>query len=279
MNTALLHNGNVVAAKEYNAETHGNRLYCVDQSCKNVPVIYMPGTENVTPYFKTTGKGDSKHSEQCGFYRTLDFVESVKKVEEYQGDLLEKGMKETILRINLNRLDPEYESKTVEKDASKEQKKDPSEIKVKQTNETPASISSLKSIVKLMTSYEPDVLSSILVNIKGQKVPISSLIVDQEKAHELIWSEAILPNTSYFIYGEVENVIRLEKVIFIAFKPINNVPFSLVIFDRFFRHFTYSDSELKGKKVLAWGYLRKNTYQDKNTTEMAIKSNKYIEFL
>ncbi|MDC3424393.1 hypothetical protein NC797_07715 [Aquibacillus sp. 3ASR75-11] len=278
MNSAILHNGQVITAREYNTDVHGTRLFCIDKSCK-VPVIFVPGNENVSPYFKTTGKHDSKHNEGCGFYKPLTFVESVKKVEEYQGDLLDKGMKETLVRINLNKLDPDYESKVAEREQSDKKKQDPSEVKIKQDNETPSSISSLKSIVKLMVSYEPDVLSSILVNVKGQKVPISSLIVDQEKAHNLLWKEEMLPKVGYFVYGVVDAILRRERVIYINFKPVNNVLFSLMVFDRYFKHFTYTDEELMGKNILAWGHLSKNTYNDKNTTEMAIKSDKYIEFL
>lgn len=278
MNAAILHTGTVVAARDYNVDTHGNRLYCIDKSCK-VPVIYVGGGDNLSPYFKTTGKNDSKHAANCGFFKPLNFVESVQKVDEYQDDLLEQGIKETVVRINFNKLDPDYEPRVIEREEKEEKKKDQDEVKVKQENETPSTIASLKSIVKLMTSYEPDVLSSIIVNVKGKKVPISTLIIDQEKAHSILWSEESIPGINYFVYGEVDAILRREKVIYINFKPVNNVLFSLILFDKYFKHFTYTDEDLKGKVILAWGHLRKNTYNDKNTTEMNIKSDKYIEIL
>jgi len=278
MNSAILHNGKVVTAQEYSVDIHGNRVFCIDRSCK-VPVIYVPESESTMSHFKTTGKNDSKHKPNCGFFKPLDFIDSIKKVEEYQNELLDKGMKETIIRINLSKLDPFYESKEVEKDTESKKKKDPSEVKIKQDNETPASIGSLKSVVKLLTSYEPDILSGILVNIKGKKVPISSIIVDQVKAHELLWADELIDNSGYFVYGTVDAVLRREKVIYINFKPVNNVKFSLVLFDKYFKFFTYKDEALIGKTILAYGFLKKNVYKDKNTSELQIRSDKYIEFL
>lgn len=277
LNSAITYNGSVVTAREYSKEVHGNRLFCIDSGCK-VPVIHIPESENKAAYFKTTGKNDSKHATGCGFSKPLTFEESVKKVEEYQGELFEKGITEKVIRVNLNKLDPDYEPREVNKENAKK-KKDPEEVKIKSENATPSSIGSLKSIVKLMTSHEPDILSSILVNVKGKKIPISSLIVDQKKAHNLLWSEKSFPYIGYFVYGKVESVLRRQKVIYINFSLKDNVPFSLVIFDKYFKHFNYTDSELEGKNILAWGILRKNTFQEKNNTEMAIKSDGYIEFL
>lgn len=279
MNSALLHNGKVVTAAEYNPDVYGNRIYCIDKSCK-APVIYVAGTESSVPYFKTTGKNEeSKHTEKCGFYKPLTFEESILKVKEYQAELLEQGIKETVIRLNLNRIDPDYEAKQVEREESEKKTKDPNEIKVKQENATPTSIGSLKAIVKLLTSYEPDILASILISVKGKKIPISEIVISHDKAHELLWADQAIDSLSYFVYGTIEQVFRREKVYYINFKPVRNVLFSLVVFDKYFKHFTYTDEQLIGKNVLAWGGIRKNTFQDKNTSEMIIKSNKYIEFL
>lgn len=279
MNSAILHNGQVVTAKEYRAEAHGNRLYCIDKGCR-VPIVFVPGTESITSHFRTTGRNDSKHSSSCGFYKPLDFISSIKKVEEYQGELLDKGIKETIVRINFSKLDPDYVPKEVNRDEDNEKKKkDPNEIKVKQESSTPSTLGSLTSVVKLLTSYEPDVLSTILVNIKGKKIPISSIILDQEKAHNKLWNNELIENIGYFVYGVVESIQRREKVYYINFKPVNNIPFSIVIFDKYFKHFTYKDDDLIGKTVLIWGNLRKNEYNNKNQTEISIKSDRYLEFL
>jgi hypothetical protein len=279
MNSAILHNGQVVTAKEYIADIHGSRLYCIDKSCKT-PVIFITGNETIMPHFKTTGKNDSKHVTTCGFYKPLSFIDTVRKVEEYQDDLLDRGIRETVIRVNLNKLDPDYQPKTIDKEENEDKKEEKNKIKVKSESETPATIGSLASVVKLITSYEPDILSSIIVNIKGNKMPISSIIIDQEEAHKLLWEKPEeLHSSHYFVFGEVDAVLRREKVIYINFKPLNKVLFSIVLFDKYFKHFDYTDENLIGKKVLAWGMLNKNTYKDKNTTEIVIKSDKYIEIL
>lgn len=178
MNSALLHSGKIVTAAEYNPDVHGNRIYCIDKICKN-PVIFVSGTESSVPYFKTTGKtSDSKHHDKCGFARPLTFEESIKKVEEYQTDLMDKGIKEVVIKMNMNKIDPDYEGKQVDRVEKDKKPKDPNEVKIKQESATPNSISSLKAVVKLLTSYEPDTLASILVKCEGKKNP--SLTVDIE---------------------------------------------------------------------------------------------------
>lgn len=279
MNSALLHNGKVITAAEYNPSTHGSRIFCLDKGCKT-SVIYVPGNDNSTPYFKTTGKNDqSKHSATCGFARPLTFEESIQKVEEYQSELLGQGIKETIIKLNLSKIDPDYQPKEIERESSEKKQKDLNEIKVKQESATPNSIGSLKAVVKLLTSYEPDILASVLISMKGAKVPLSQIVISHDKAHELLWNGQAIDSQSYFVYGVIEKVIRREKVYYINFKPINNVMFSLVVFDKYFKHFTFTDEQFVGKNVLAWGHLRGNSFQEKHTSEMIIKSSKYIEFL
>ncbi|MEG6533727.1 hypothetical protein NSQ82_20550 [Caldifermentibacillus hisashii] len=279
MNTALLHDGRMITASEYNFKYHGTRLYCVDKNC-HVPVIFVPGTESVTPYFKTTGKNNSKHKPSCAFFKPLSFEESIVKVAEFQEDYLNhKGFKKNVIRLNLNKLDPDFESKTREIEKKKENPVNPNEIKTKQESTTPKSITSLKSIVKLINSYEPDVLATILIQVKGNKIPLSQVILSPDKAHELLWNNQIIDSFSYLVYGTVDHVNRRKKVYYINLKPVNNVLFSLVVFDKYFKHFTYTNEQLIGKSILAWGILRCNTYQNKNTSEMLIKSNQYLEFL
>lgn len=166
----------------------------------------------------------------------------------------------------------------------KKKAKDPNEVKVKQESKTPSSIGTLKAIVKLLTSYEPDTLATILVSINGRKIPLSQIVISHDKAHELAWSDRADPNLSYFVYGVIQNVVRRESVYYINFEPINGVVygvvFSLVIFSKYFKHFTYKDEQLIGRKVLAYGSrLKKNEYKGKNTSELVIISNQYIEFL
>lgn len=275
MQTAMLNNGSIVNANEYEPDHHGHRIFCID--CK-APVIHVPTSENKAAHFKTTGKNDSKHKPNCGFYEPLDAVESIKKIGEYQEKILDKGIKETLIRINMNRIDPDYEPRTISREKNEEHRKT-RDIKIKDENKPPQSISSVKSVVKLLTSYEPDILATILVSIPGgHKVPISQVIVNQERAHRLLWEEKIL-NTGYFVYGKVLNITSGEKVKFINFEPVNQIPFTLVLFNHYWKHFSYSEEQLKRKDVLVYGKLRKNDYNDKNQTEMIIKSDKYLEII
>lgn len=153
-----------------------------------------------------------------------------------------------------------------------------SEVKLKDENRQPATISSVKSVAKLLTMYEPDVLASVLLDVGGsRKVPLSSLVINQEVAHDILWSERTIKNVGYFVYGTVASISRLEKVVFIDFEKVNDTSFTLVVFEKYFKHFTYKTGDLEGYDILVYGFLKKNEYNGKNKTEMVIKSNKYIE--
>ncbi|MYL35438.1 hypothetical protein GLW08_21385 [Pontibacillus yanchengensis] len=278
MQTALLNNGSLVHANEYEQDTHGSRIYCIDKNC-NAPVIFVPSHEGSTPHFKTTGKNDSKHQKGCGFYEPMDFVDSLEKVSEYQKDLFDKGVKETIIKVNMNRIDPEYETNSTQTENESKDKKE-SEVKIKDENKPPQSISSVKSVVTLLTSYEPDVISSILVNIGGgRKIPLSDLVLNQVKAHDSLWNGLLNPNSGYFVYGKVKKITNREKVKYINFESIEGITFTLVLFQKYWKHFTYTEAQLLDKDVLVYGNLRKNDYNEKQQTEMLIKSDNYIEFI
>lgn len=276
MRTALLHNGKLIHADDYQPDIHGNRIYCLDQKCK-APVIYVPKGSSVA-HFKTTGKGDSQHSPSCGFYQPLNCIESIEKVAEYQQSILDANAREIVIRLSMTRIDPEYEPRKIDKEPDK--KKDEEKVKTKNDNDNPSSIGSVKSVVKLMTSYEPDMLASILLNVGGgKKVPLSEVIISQERAHQLLWSGETIKNIGYFVYGKISSINRREKVIYINFKEKKGITFTLVVFDKYFKYFTYKDEELIDNDVLAYGHLRKNQYNDKQETEMLIKSDKYIELI
>ncbi|OIJ13365.1 hypothetical protein BKP35_09015 [Anaerobacillus arseniciselenatis] len=273
MLSAKLHNGKIVSSLEYNEEIHGSRIFCMDKNC-NSPLIFLQGNEVRAAHFKTSGKGESKHQSECGFYQPLDLVQSISKVKEYQQNGVLDEMKETIIRLSMGRIDPDKETSTVE---SEKGKKDKDAVKVKNDTLTPQSISSVKGVVKLLTEFEPDVLSSILINVGGgRKVPISDLIIDQEQAHKMLWNDEMLKNVGYFVYGKVANMVKREKVMYINFEE-NVVPFTIVIFQQHWKDFSYNEKQLIGKDILVYGHLRKNDYQDKQMTEIIIKSDKYLE--
>lgn len=281
MHSAVLPNGKIVTAIEYEYERHGAIFYCMDHSCK-VPVHFVKGDgTNIAPHFKTSGKGESIHTSSCGFTKKLTFEETVEKVEEYQAFIQAQGLREFVVKLNMDKLDPDYVPKEVNRAPAEKEKEPPQEIDeklLKEKSETPSSLSSLKSIKKLFQSVSPDLLASIIISIKGNRIPISKIICYYEKAHELLWKNATL-DVPYFVYGKVEKVIRREKVWYITLHS-QRYYFTLIIFERYFKHFTYRDEDLLDKEILAMGYLRKNDYQkDSQSTEMVIKSDKYIEFL
>lgn len=280
MHSALVGKGNVVAADSYDESIHGIQINCMDKNCK-VPVFFIKGTTGIKAHFKTSGKGDSVHKENCGFAKPLSFQDSVSKVGEYQGKIIEDNTRQIIIRLSMNEIDPDYEKKTVERNSldKDKQKSELDEDVLKVSKETPTSIGSLKSVKKLFTTVSPDILAGIYLSIKGKKIPISNLIRNFEEASEALWNGET-DEVPYFIHGKIERVTRREQVWFISFTKTEKGYFSLVVFDRHFHHFTYKDDELIGKEVLAYGYLKKNEYRkDQQSTEMIIKSNRYIEFL
>ena len=281
MRAALLENGKIVTAKGYNEQIHGTRLYCID--CK-APVFYNRGSDkhDIVPHFKTSGKGESVHSSTCGFYRKLTFKETIEKISEYQKILQQNHLPEIVVKLNLNRIDPDYVPRSIERDIENNNKKEREnvEVKIKQEHETPSTISSLRSIKKLFNDYDADVLASIVLNVNGRKVVISELIRHYKDAHWALWNGEINPKIPYFVHGVIDKIIRREKVWFINFENVDNCYFSLVVFEKYFKHFTYRDEDLLNKEILAVGYIRKNEFNKEiQATEMLIKSNKYIEFL
>ncbi|WP_150274221.1 hypothetical protein [Paenibacillus tepidiphilus] len=280
MRTAFLPGGNIIHADEYDEAKHGFEIFCMDKSCRS-PLIYVPKTDKAVSHFKTIGKNsDSKHKPTCGFYQPLDVMESIEKVGEYQKEIIQNSsVKKVLISLNMKKIDPDYEPKPVEKEQEEPKGPDDS-VKVKEKSDNPATISSLKSIVKLMVQNEPDLLSTIYFNIGGgRKVPISSMVMNQERAHQILWDEEALRETGYFVYGKVQEIIHRDKVKYIKMERLNGTSFTIVIFEKYFKFFKLTDSQLKDKDILVFGILRKNTFQEKNETEIVIKSDKYIEFL
>ena len=276
MQSARLSDNTIIAAKNYSRDVHGSVLFCIDSICR-VPVHYVQESEKMA-FFKTSGKGDSVHKAGCAFASKLSFEKAVSKVSIFQEDLRVNGAEEIIIRLNANKLDPDYIPRAVERSESNEV--DPSKIKVqKEKTETPQTLSSLTSLKKLFTTVEADLLASIVISVQGYKLPISQLISDYRSIHHLLWSENTL-NIPYFIHGTVQKVVRLSKVWYFNLHDENDFYFTLVVFEKYFKHFTYSDDDLLGRPILVMGKLRKNTFKEgMQSTEMVIKSNKYIEFL
>lgn len=280
MQSAILSNGTIIGAESYDEEIHGVRITCLDKSCR-VPVFFIKPSESQIAHFKTSGKGNSIHEASCGFAKKLTFEEAVSKVSEYQTDLKVHGIKEQVIRLNLNSIDPDYipKGKNIDPDEDEDKIKKNTGVEVKEKKPTPQSIGSLQTVKKLFTTVEPDLLASIIVSVKGLRIPISELIRPHAEAHKALWNDETL-EVPYFIHGQIEKVTRLDKVWYINFTTVDDTFFSLILFERYFKHFTLKDSELIGKNILAYGMLKKNEYnKDKPSTEMIIKSEQYIQFL
>ncbi|RJG21379.1 hypothetical protein [Paenibacillus thiaminolyticus] len=274
---ARLSNGHIVLASD-DSEFGETPIFCFDASC-GAEVIFVPSTGMKSAHFKTTGKSESsRHRPCCAFYRPLSIPEMISKIADFQNEPDILNSAKNVINLNLRSLNPEYEKKSVDRTPADNKKKN--EPKIKEPNASPKSITSLKGVVNLLTMNEPDLLSSIHFNIgRGIEVPLSSVIVSQDKAHELLWSDQILPLTGYFVHGQIEKVWKGEKVMLLQFAEVKNTSFKVVIFEKDYCHFTYKASQLEGRNVVAYGHLRKNEYKGNISTEMIIRSNKYLEFV
>lgn len=275
MNAARLQDGTIIAAKDYSPAEHGLSICCMDIACQ-VPVHFVQETKKV-PFFKTSGKGESVHKELCAFASKMTFERSLFKVTQFQRELQNK-VDPIMVRLNTNKLDPDYVPKSVEREGNNKEV-DARELKVKDDSpKPPQTVSSLKSLKKLFQTADPDLLASICITYNGHKIPITELISDHFIAAKKLWQGTSL-NIPYFIHGEITRIVRLDKVWY--FNMGDEVyPFTLVVFEKYFKHFSYTDEELLNRNILVMGRLKKNEFnQDKLVTEMVIKADSYIEFL
>ena len=275
LNAARLQNGSVIAAIDYSTTEHGPGIYCLDVTCQ-VPVHFVQESRKV-PFFKTSGKGDSVHKELCAFASKMTFERSVDKVTQFQQELQSK-VEPIFVRLNTNKLDPDYEPRSVERETTNKEV-DARELKIKEDSpKPPQTVSSLKSLKKLFQTAEPDLLASVYVSYNGHKLPITELISDQFIAAKKLWQGTTL-NIPYFIHGEITRIVRLEKVWYFNMNE-DFYPFTLVVFEKYFKHFTHTDEELLNRPILVMGRLKKNEFnKEKPVTEMVIKANAFIEFL
>ncbi|RKJ74814.1 hypothetical protein D7X33_19200 [Butyricicoccus sp. 1XD8-22] len=279
MHSARLSDGRIIPAKDYIPNIHGTAIFCLDSTCK-VPVHFVQESEKV-PFFKTSGKGASVHIQGCAFASKLTFESAVSKVSAFQQEFSEKGLEEFVVRLNTNKIDPDYVPR--ERGEPKEKEVAPNAIKEikekKEKRDSPQTLSSLASLVKLFTSVEPDLLATVKISYKGHKLPISLLITDYLSIHHRLWKGETL-DIPYFIHGRIHKIIRLPRVWYFNLHDGEDFYFTLIVFEKYFKHFTYTDEELLDRPILVMGKLRKNTFKEgKQNTEMVMKSNEYIEFL
>ncbi len=275
MNAARLQDGTIIAAKNYSPASHGLDIYCMDIACQ-VPVHFVQEGKKIS-FFKTSGKGESVHKELCAFATKMTFERSLFKVTQFQQEL-KSHVEPIMVRLNTNKLDPDYVPKSIQREEDNNEVNG-RELKVKDDSpKPPQTLSSLKSLKKLFQTADPDLLASIFISYNGHKVPITELISDQYIAAKKLWKGTSL-NVNYFIHGEITSIVRLDKVWYFNMGE-DAYPFTLVVFEKYFKYFTYKDEELLNRTILVMGRLKKNDFnKEKFVTEMIIKADAYIEFL
>lgn len=277
MNAARLQDGTIIAAKDYCPSEHGVAIYCMDVACQ-VPVHFVQKSKKAA-FFKTTGKGESVHKDLCAFATKMTFERSLFKVTQFQKEIQSK-VEPIIMKLNTDKLDPDYIPKTINRTGLNKTGSSSRELIVTDdTNKKPQTVTTLKNLKKLFQTEEPDYLASIHANYNGYKLPITELISDQYLAAKKLWQGTAL-NFPYFIYGEITKIVRLDKVWYFNMGESSSSPFTLVVFEKYFKHFTYKDEELLNRPILVTGRLKKNDYKKGEfATEMIIKANSFIEFL
>lgn len=277
MYSARLGNNKIITSNNYDFKS---KIYCMDPSCK-ASVIYVEKSALKAAHFKTTGKGDSIHKDDCIYVSARDFKNTLSLVTTFQKENISQNVRDHVIQLNLNKLDPDYTARGIERSgaASEADVDELDKDKLKEPTTTPKSISSLKTLTKLFKTTEPDLLASIIINVKGNKIPISELICSAEEAHDTLWGDHIY-EVQYFVHGVISKIINRDKVKFINLESDNlSHPVTLVIFDKYLKHFSYNDKDLLQKEVLACGFLKKNEYGGKQGTEIIIKSSKFVEVL
>lgn len=276
MLTAKLADNTVVNATDFQAMSPQTPIFCMD--CR-APVHFVKESNKVA-FFKTSGKGASVHLDGCAFAAPMTFTESVGKVMQLQKEMISQ-VEPIVVRLSLNKLDPDYVAQ--DRSRSNEPEKTGRTLKVPNDGpKQPKTLTTLKGLKKLFLTGEPDLLASVIISINGFKIPISDLIVDQQTAHTKVMKNLAL-DVPYFVHGTITKVVRLNKVWYFNMNE-DNYYFTLVVFERYFKHFTYKDEELIGRPLLVMGKLKPNKFNEgkasaKEGTEIILKSDEYIDFL
>lgn len=100
MYSARLSNEKIVTTSNYDMQSI---LYCMDKECK-ANVIYVEQSELKAAHFKTTGKGNSVHTEHCIYVNKRNFKETLELVSTFQKENIEQNVRDHITQLNLNKL-------------------------------------------------------------------------------------------------------------------------------------------------------------------------------
>lgn len=274
MQNALLPNGQVVNAKEYDDQIHGKLIYC--PGCK-VPLIWVnPQNDDRSPYFRTTGHGESEHKRFCPHNRDVKILDTMKKVNRYTTRLINIPETErVVIKLNLNtNINEIPQGKVNEIPDSHPKKSYKYSLSYKRKQKKPIrSISSLSAIARLIMDNTEEELNKVFLDYNGKQLPLSDLVVDQTRANELAFNEG-KTTSHYIVYGRILKVIKTEKVMFLNFDRENGTlkPFAAFVFAQDYNWFAYTKNELENNVVLVWGQIQLN--RKYNKAEVQIRSNK-----
>lgn len=279
MKNALLPNGEKINAIEYDPMIHGVEIYCL--SCKR-PVIHSKAKySNIEPYFKTTGKGLSKHTPGCSEKREVKQIETIKKLNRYTTDISKVNpnnfhiIKVQFGNINIDHM-PHGEMNEVSRNNPKK-KLGYTLIYSGRQNHSLGQITSLSTIAKLLRVNTVEDLSKTVLEINGKMLLVNQFVIDQDQAFEIAKSgNFYIP--FFVIYGKIGFVKKLDKVMFINFDVQDGLkPLSAYIFSGHYKYFTYTKEQLEGNYVLIQGSLKFN--EKYNKTEIQIKWNKQLHIM
>lgn len=272
MKSAKLRNGRGFLATEYDVRVHGEDIYC---DCGAKVIHVTPNNDERDPFFKTTGRGDSRHKEGCREIRNLyinhikegfRYVDTIKSLpdDELIVISLELGKKKAIAGTGLgtDESDPKFKPNYINKPGHTEKK-------------APESIKTLKKVADLIRRNEPEQLSKIVFKRCGKKIHFYDFVIDQNVAYKKA-NQVDEYNQDYIIYGKVRSIVKIEdKVMFINFDEQEGAkPFALVIFANKFDRFKFVNKKIESKFVLAFGNVRLK--KGNEGAQMILNDHKYL---
>lgn len=275
MQNARLPDGSIINPKEYIPGIHDGNLRCPYCGAK---VIFVSTNTTREPFFKTTGKStESKHLDNCPQKRNVEVFNSIKQIRNYHPDPTRPSTGQHVLHLELGDLYHERKANTsipeIGWDHPKKQLDYANQYPDKK-HELPDRARTLKALARYIKNSEA-VLASTIVKFNGAFYPISEIVIDQNMAHDIALTGNELER---FIYGTVFSVVRLEKVMYINFDQQDGaLPFTIVVFQKSFKKFTYTKEKLEGKNVLVRGIIRFNSRT--NQTETTVWSNSQLEWV
>ncbi|WP_027365836.1 hypothetical protein [Desulfotruncus alcoholivorax] len=255
---------------------HGDKIYCC--GCQK-PVSHSNAkNSNIEPYFKTTGRGKSKHKIDCPEKREIKQIKTIKSLTRYTTNLNKINpddfhvIKVALSKTNIDHV-PHGEINEVSKDNSKKRLDYILRYSGNQKR-LPVQISSLATIAKLLSKNSLKNLTKTFFDINGNTWLINQFIIDQNQAFEIAYSgNFYIP---YFVvYGKVGSVKKLDKVMYINFDQQDGLkPFTAYVLSSYYEYFTYTKEQLEGNYVLIQGPLKFNARY--NQAEIQIKWNKQL---